>query len=53
MSWGGKSVRDRRVEFVIRASRGESLRALCREYGISRPTGYLWLRRFQQAVSAA
>ena len=49
MSWGGKSVRDRRVEFVIRASRGESLRALCREYGISRPTGYLWLRRFQQA----
>ena len=48
MSWGGKSVRDQRVEFVIRASRGESLSVLCREYGISRPTGYLWWRRFQQ-----
>jgi transposase InsO family protein len=36
------------VEFVIRASRGEALSQLCREYGISRPTGYLWLRRFQQ-----
>ena len=22
--------------------------ALCREYEIARPTGYLWLRRFQQ-----
>ena len=48
MSWGDKSVRDRRVEFVMRASRGESISALCREYEISRPTGYLWLRRFQK-----
>jgi hypothetical protein len=29
-------------------NRGESLSALCREYAITRPTGYLWLRRFQQ-----
>ena len=43
-----RSVREQRVEFVIRASRGEPLSQLCREYGISRPTGYLWLRRFQQ-----
>jgi len=39
-------VRDQRVEFVVRASRGESLSSLCREYEISRPTGYLWLKRF-------
>jgi hypothetical protein len=39
-------VRDQRVEFVVRASRGESLSSLCREYEISRPTGYLWLSRF-------
>jgi len=45
---GGKSVRDQRVEFVIRASRGGSMSALCRQYEITRPTGYLWLRRFQQ-----
>jgi transposase InsO family protein len=48
MGFRGSSVRDQRVEFVIRASRGESLSVLCREYGVSRPTGYLWLRRFQQ-----
>jgi transposase InsO family protein len=48
MGWCGKSVRDRRVELVIRAKVGESLSALCREFGISRPTGYLWLRRFEQ-----
>jgi transposase InsO family protein len=48
MCWGGASVRDRRVEFVIRASRGEPISTLCREYEISRPTGYVWLKRFQQ-----
>jgi len=52
MSWRLVGVRDQRVEFVVRASRGESLSSLCREYEISRPTGYLWLQRFrQQGVS--
>jgi transposase InsO family protein len=46
MSWRLFGVRDQRVEFVVRASRGESLSRLCREYEISRPTGYLWLKRF-------
>ena len=45
-------MRDQRVEFVVRASRGESLSSLCREYEISRPTGYLWLQRFgEQGVA--
>jgi len=45
-------VRDQRVEFVIRASRGERLSALCREYEISRPTEYVWLKRFgEQGVT--
>jgi transposase InsO family protein len=48
MSWRPKGVRDQRVEFVVRASRGESISELCREYGISRPTGYLWVRRFRE-----
>jgi transposase InsO family protein len=48
MGWMGRSVRDQRVEFVIRASRGEGLSGLCREYEITRPTGYLWLRRFRE-----
>jgi len=41
-------LRDQRVEFVVRARRGESLSSLCREYEISRPTGYLWQKRFSE-----
>ncbi|MGA2891202.1 MAG: IS481 family transposase [Terracidiphilus sp.] len=52
MSWRLVGVRDQRVEFVVRASRGESLSSLCREFEISRPTGYLWLKRFgEQGVA--
>ena len=40
-------IREQRVEFVVRASRGEHLSALCMEYGISRPTGDLWRQRFR------
>jgi transposase len=48
MSWRQTGVRDQRVELVVRASHGESLSALCREYEITRPTAYLWLRRFRE-----
>jgi transposase InsO family protein len=44
------SVIEQRWEFVKRAvPRQEPLAKLCREFGISRPTGYLWLRRYEQA----
>lgn len=33
---------------VIRARRGECLSRLCQEFEITRPTGYLWLKRFQE-----
>ncbi len=43
------AVRDQRVRFVVRASGGEeSFSALCREFDISRPTGYLWAGRYQR-----
>ena len=43
-------VQEQRVQFAVAAARKEkSLTALCQEFGISRPTGYLWQRRFQQA----
>lgn len=52
MPWKTESVMDQRVEFVIRAQRGEeSISGLCREYGISRPTGYLWLKRYLEVGS--
>lgn len=38
-----------REEFVRRVlAKEKSKAALCREYGISRPTGDKWLRRYQE-----
>ena len=52
MPWRTESVMDQRVEFVLRARGGEeTMAALCREYEISRPTGYLWLQRYQAVGS--
>jgi transposase InsO family protein len=42
-------VQEQRVQFVVAASRrSQSFGSLCQEFGISRPTGYLWLRRYQR-----
>jgi transposase InsO family protein len=42
-------IREQRVEFVVRARRkAEPLSQLCREFGISRPTGYLWIARYHE-----
>lgn len=54
MPWRTESVMDQRVEFVLRAQEGEeSLAELCRDYGISRPTGYLWLNRYHAVGSVS
>jgi len=38
------------VRFVVAACREEKpLSALCAEFGISRPTGYVWLQRYRQS----
>jgi transposase InsO family protein len=45
--WKEKTVEMNRKEFVRRVfAREKSKSALCREYGISRPTGDKWLRRY-------
>lgn len=50
MAWRTTDVREQRVQFVIRASQEQQkLAQLCREFEISRPTGYRWLQRYQQA----
>ena len=52
MPWRRETVMDQRIEFVVRLGRKtESMSSLCQEFGISRPTGYLWWRRYQDAGS--
>jgi len=47
MAWGTVNVDEQRVRFVVSAKRGEkTMRELCEEFEISRPTGYEWLRRY-------
>lgn len=49
MPWRTMDVHQQRVEFVTAAKRrAQSFRSLCAEFGISRPTGYLWLHRYEQ-----
>jgi transposase InsO family protein len=49
MPWKTMDVREQRVQFVVSAMRREkSLTALCAEFGISRPTGRLWLERYRE-----
>jgi transposase InsO family protein len=49
MSWKASGVEHLRAEFVLVASEPEvSKSAACREFGISRKTGYKWLRRYAE-----
>jgi transposase InsO family protein len=52
MPWNRINVDEQRMRFVIRAVSGqESMVGLCREFGISRPTGYLWRGRYERGGS--
>ncbi|MGH9445702.1 MAG: IS481 family transposase [Terriglobia bacterium] len=52
MPWRRTDVQQERMRFVVRAASGkETMTALCREFGISRPTGYRWRWRFEQGGS--
>src|SRR3954467_10887101 len=48
MPWKESSVMDERMRFVIRLNDGESMASLCREFGISRKTGYKIFERYEQ-----
>ena len=46
MSWETKTVMEQREQFVLEASAdSRNMSALCAKYGISRKTGYKWLKR--------
>jgi transposase InsO family protein len=48
LTWKAGDVSEQRLRFAIRASSGqENMKALCEEFEISRPTGYLWLKRYR------
>lgn len=48
MPWQESSVIEERLRFVVLASRKErTITELCGEFGISRQTGYTWLKRYQ------
>ena len=49
MAWKTMDVREQRVKFVIEASLcRRPFGALCREFEITRPTGYLWWKRYRE-----
>jgi putative transposase len=39
---------EEKLRFIFQREAGESMSELCRRFGISRETGYVWLRRYQQ-----
>lgn len=48
MSWNEHDLMSLRSEFVMLASQDErNMAELCRRFGISRKTGYKWLKRYQ------
>lgn len=49
MPFKSSNAMDERIRFVVAASRREqSIKSLCEEFGISRQTGYHWLRRYRE-----
>ena len=49
MPWAERSIVKLRKEFVLKAlAQDVPFRELCREFGISRKTGYKWLERFHE-----
>src|ERR1035441_1580709 len=49
MGWRASSVMDEKLRFVFEYERDEEpMKALCERFGVSRETGYFWLRRYRQ-----
>jgi len=49
MPWESKTVEQKRIEFIQEVQKGQKSKSvLCREFGISRPTGDKWIKRFSE-----
>ena len=51
MPWESKTVEELRKEFVLAAKENINFSALCREFGITRKTGYKWVDRYSEGLS--
>ena len=51
MPWKDKTVEELRKEFAEAAQEEPNFSALCREFGITRATGYKWLKRYENEES--
>jgi len=49
MPWRESTVMEDRLRFVARRLEGESMTALCREFGISRKTGHKRFARYRES----
>src|SRR6476469_10309900 len=49
MPWKECSVMDERLRFVAKLLDGEAMSGLCREFGISRKTGYKIFNRYKES----
>lgn len=49
MPWRKCKPMDERLKFIARLLEGEKMSALCREFGISRPTGYKIFNRYKHS----
>ena len=48
MPWKASSVMEERLRFVARLLDGEAMTDVCREFGVSRRTGYKILDRYKR-----
>jgi transposase InsO family protein len=53
MPWKESSAMDERLRFVARLLEGEAMSDVCREFGISRKTGYKLYERYKQSGAEA
>ncbi len=49
MPWKDKTVEELRKEFCEAAKQSRNFSSLCREFGITRKTGYKWVERYQNS----
>ncbi len=52
MPWKVTNVMEERIKFIVRAlNRDTVFSDLCKEFGVSRSTGYRWLNRYQECCN--